>query len=141
MEALVEKLCQRFKLSTEERQWRDLAFCLSLFNYNERTLRKLIENLDCYKDKLHCNGVMQCFNTIMTNASKMAKNEVKVRLKEQKQKLVTKCRIQIAPLSETNRNFFMGVIYGYGNFFYFQYLIVSVTDTKFHDIPITPTNN
>lgn len=79
MEALVEKLCQRFKLSTEERQWRDLAFCLSLFNYNERTLRKLIENLDCYKDKLHCNGVMQSFNTIMTNASKMAKNEVKVR--------------------------------------------------------------
>lgn len=106
MEALVEKLCQRFKLSTEERQWRDLAFCLSLFNYNERTLRKLIENLDCYKDKLHCNGVMQCFNTIMTNASKMAKNEVKVRLKEQKQKLVTKSLIQIAPLSETIENFF-----------------------------------
>ncbi|KAI8436852.1 hypothetical protein MSG28_010306 [Choristoneura fumiferana] len=82
MEALVEKLCQRFKLSTEERQWRDLAFCLSLFNYNERTLRKLIENLDCYKDKLHCNGVMQCFNTIMTNASKMAKNEVKALITE-----------------------------------------------------------
>ncbi|KAJ8722132.1 hypothetical protein PYW08_004534 [Mythimna loreyi] len=82
MEALVEKLCQRFKLSTEERQWRDLAYCLSLFTYNERSLRKLIENLDCYKDKLHCNGVMDCFNTIMNNTSKMAKNEIKTLVTE-----------------------------------------------------------
>ncbi|KAL4715966.1 hypothetical protein ACJJTC_013266, partial [Scirpophaga incertulas] len=77
MEALVEKLCQRFKLSTEERQWRDLSFCLSLFNYNERSLRKLIENIDCYKDKLHCAGVMESFNAIMNNTNKMAKNEIK----------------------------------------------------------------
>ncbi|KOB65544.1 Condensin complex subunit 1, partial [Operophtera brumata] len=78
MEALIEKLCQRFKLSTEERQWCDLAYCLSLFTYNERSLRKLIENLDCFKDKLHCNGVMECFTTLMNNASKMAKNEIKI---------------------------------------------------------------
>ncbi|XP_052741193.1 condensin complex subunit 1 [Bicyclus anynana] len=77
MEALVEKLCHRFKLSTEERQWRDLAYCLSLFTYNERSLRKLIENLDCYKDKLHCAGVMESFTTIMNNTSKMARTEVK----------------------------------------------------------------
>lgn len=78
MEALVEKLCQRFKFSTEERQWRDLAYCLSLFNYNDRSLRKLIENMDCYKEKLHCKGVMDCFNTIMNNTSKAARNEYKV---------------------------------------------------------------
>ncbi|XP_069359396.1 condensin complex subunit 1 isoform X2 [Maniola hyperantus] len=77
MEALVEKLCQRFKLSTEERQWRDLAYCLTLFSYNERSLRKLIENLDCYKDKLHSPGVMESFTTIMNNTSKSAKNEIK----------------------------------------------------------------
>ncbi|XP_045448315.1 condensin complex subunit 1 [Melitaea cinxia] len=77
MEALVEKLCQRFKLSTDERQWRDLAYCLSLFTYNERSLRKLIENLDCYKDKLHCHGVMESFTTLMNNTSKMARNEIK----------------------------------------------------------------
>lgn len=82
MEALVEKLCQRFKLSTEERQWRDIAYCLSLFSYNERSLRKLIENLDCYKDKLHCSGVMESFNTLMNNTAKMAKNEIKVRSKK-----------------------------------------------------------
>ncbi|KAL0838771.1 hypothetical protein ABMA28_016820 [Loxostege sticticalis] len=82
MEALIEKLCQRFKLSTEERQWRDLAFCLSLFSYNERSLRKLIENLDCYKDKLHCSGVMESFTTLMNNTSKMAKNEIKTLVTE-----------------------------------------------------------
>lgn len=77
MEALIEKLCQRFKLSTDERQWRDLAYCLSLFTYNERSLRKLIENMDCYKDKLHCAGVMESLTTLMNNTSKMAKNEIK----------------------------------------------------------------
>ncbi|XP_045498529.1 condensin complex subunit 1 [Colias croceus] len=82
MEALVEKLCQRFKLSTEERQWRDLAYCLSLFTYNERSLKKLIENLDCYKDKLHCKGVMESFTTLMNNTSKMAKNEIKTLVTE-----------------------------------------------------------
>lgn len=77
MEALVEKLCQRFKLSTDERQWRDLAYCLSLFTYTERSLRKLIENMDCYKDKLHCTGVMESLTTLINNTSKMAKNEIK----------------------------------------------------------------
>ncbi|KAG6452841.1 hypothetical protein O3G_MSEX007806 [Manduca sexta] len=87
MEALVEKLCQRFKLSTEERQWRDLAYCLSLFTYNERSLRKLIENLDCYKDKLHSQGVMNSFNTLMSNTSKMAKNEIKTLVTELGEKI------------------------------------------------------
>ncbi|KPI95576.1 Condensin complex subunit 1 [Papilio xuthus] len=82
MEALIEKLCQRFKLSTEERQWRDLAYCLSLFTYNERSLRKLIENMDCYKDKLHCPGVMESFTALMNHTSKMAKNEIKALVTE-----------------------------------------------------------
>lgn len=43
-EAIVEKLCQRFRLATEERQWRDIAFCLSLLPFkSERSMKKLIE--------------------------------------------------------------------------------------------------
>ncbi|XP_048478584.1 condensin complex subunit 1 [Plutella xylostella] len=87
MEALIEKLCQRFKLSTEERQWRDLAYCLSLFSYNERSLKKLMENMDCYKDKLHCKGVIECFNTLMSNTNKMAKNEIKALVQELSDKI------------------------------------------------------
>lgn len=82
MEGLIEKLCQRFKLSTEERQWRDLAYCLSLFTYNERSLRKLIDSMDCYKDQLHCAGVMESFTTLMNNTAKMAKPEIKALITE-----------------------------------------------------------
>jgi condensin complex subunit 1 len=43
-EAIVEKLCQRFRLATEERQWRDISFCLSLLPFkSERSMKKLIE--------------------------------------------------------------------------------------------------
>ncbi|KAJ7379614.1 meiotic chromosome condensation [Desmophyllum pertusum] len=43
-ESLVEKLCHRFRATKTERQWRDLAFCLSMLSYNERGIRKLQEN-------------------------------------------------------------------------------------------------
>nr|XP_031863717.1 uncharacterized protein CI109_000969 [Kwoniella shandongensis]KAA5530789.1 hypothetical protein CI109_000969 [Kwoniella shandongensis] len=53
-EALVEKLCQRFRLATDERQWRDISFCLSLLPFkSERSMKKLIEGLPFYQDKLH----------------------------------------------------------------------------------------
>jgi hypothetical protein len=43
-ESIIEKLCQRFRLATDERQWRDIAFCLSLLPYkSERSMKKLIE--------------------------------------------------------------------------------------------------
>lgn len=43
-ESIVEKLCQRFRLATEERQWRDISFCLSLLPFkSERSMKKLIE--------------------------------------------------------------------------------------------------
>jgi condensin complex subunit 1 len=43
-EAIIEKLCQRYRLATDERQWRDIAFCLSLLPYkSERSMKKLIE--------------------------------------------------------------------------------------------------
>lgn len=43
-ESIVEKLCQRFRLATEERQWRDIAFCLSLLPFkSEKSMKRLIE--------------------------------------------------------------------------------------------------
>jgi condensin complex subunit 1 len=43
-ESIVEKLCQRFRLAKGERQWRDIAFCLSLLPFkSERSVKKLIE--------------------------------------------------------------------------------------------------
>lgn len=45
-ESIVEKLCQRFQAAPEPRQWRDIAFCLSLLPFNsEIAVKKLVEGL------------------------------------------------------------------------------------------------
>lgn len=68
-ENVIEKLCQRFRLAANERQWRDIAFCLSLLPYrSERSLKKLIDGLPFYQDKLHNAEVFKAFSDILTKA-------------------------------------------------------------------------
>lgn len=78
MESLVDKLCQRFRASTTERQWSDIAFCLSLIQYSDRSLRRLTENFQCYFDKLNTNKVYEAFESIIAQALKTNKPERKV---------------------------------------------------------------
>jgi condensin complex subunit 1 len=69
-ESIVDKLCQRFRLSEEPRQWRDIAFCLSLLPYkSERSVKKLIEGLQFYRDKLHEKEVFERFEEILTKVA------------------------------------------------------------------------
>ncbi|XP_058115877.1 condensin complex subunit 1 [Anopheles ziemanni] len=77
IESLVEKLCLRFRVTNEVRQWRDIAFCLSLLSYNERTIKKLSENVSCFKDKVQHDEIYQSFRTIISNTNKLAKAELK----------------------------------------------------------------
>lgn len=70
VETLVDKLCLRFVATHEERQWRDVAFCLSLLNYNERSLRKLIDNVQYYKDIVIIDEIYQLFKIIISNTMK-----------------------------------------------------------------------
>lgn len=70
VEALVEKLCYRFRATRNEEQWRNLAYCLSLLSYNERSLLKLQENLGCLGEKLIDNDVYECMVTIYNGARK-----------------------------------------------------------------------
>ncbi|KAA1474981.1 hypothetical protein DENSPDRAFT_908815 [Dentipellis sp. KUC8613] len=68
-ENIVEKLCQRFRLSEDPRQWRDIAFCLSLLPFkSERSVKKLIEGLPFYRDKLHEETVFNRFQEILAKA-------------------------------------------------------------------------
>ncbi|KAH7098364.1 non-SMC mitotic condensation complex subunit 1-domain-containing protein [Auriculariales sp. MPI-PUGE-AT-0066] len=68
-ESIVEKLCQRMRLATEERQWRDIAFCLSLLPFkSDRSIKKLIEGLSHYRDKLHEPKVFEYFSEILAKA-------------------------------------------------------------------------
>ncbi|KAI0030503.1 non-SMC mitotic condensation complex subunit 1-domain-containing protein [Vararia minispora EC-137] len=66
-ENIVEKLCQRFRTAEAARHWRDIAFCLSLLPFrSERSLKKLIEGLPSYRDKLHDEGVYARFQEILS---------------------------------------------------------------------------
>ncbi|KAI0074195.1 hypothetical protein K474DRAFT_1665696 [Panus rudis PR-1116 ss-1] len=68
-ETIVEKLCQRFRLSEDPRQWRDIAFCLSLLPFkSERSVKKLVDGLQYYRDKLHEEAVFARFQEILTKA-------------------------------------------------------------------------
>ena len=72
-ESIVEKLCQRFRLSEDTRQWRDIAFCLSLLPFkSERSVKKLIEGLSFYRDKLHEEGVYARFQEILVKVRHVA---------------------------------------------------------------------
>ena len=61
-----------------ERQWRDLAYCLSMLSYSEKSIRKLQENFTCFHDKLHEHEVYNCFVLIINNAKKFSKPEARV---------------------------------------------------------------
>ncbi|XP_055373763.1 condensin complex subunit 1 [Condylostylus longicornis] len=77
VESLVEKLCLRFSVTHEERQWRDIAYCLSLLNYTEKTIKKLTDNIQYFKDKVQVDEVYNSFKLIISNTSKLAKQELK----------------------------------------------------------------
>ncbi|KAH6918222.1 condensin [Coprinopsis sp. MPI-PUGE-AT-0042] len=68
-EAIVQKLCERFHLTSDARQWRDIAFCLSLLPFkSEKSVKKLIEGLPFYRDKLHEPKVYARFLEILIKA-------------------------------------------------------------------------
>jgi len=82
LESLVEKLCHRFHATSTERQWRDLAFCLSLFAYNEKAAKKFIDSFSCFSDKLHEDFVYEAVQNIMTQCKKLPKQETKMAIDE-----------------------------------------------------------
>ena len=77
-DGIVERLCQRFRLTEDPRQWRDIALCLSLISYKgEKSIKRLIESQQLYRDKLHEPVVYERFVAIVkqAKASRAAKNE------------------------------------------------------------------
>merc|ERR1712106_487502 len=97
VENLVEKLCHRFRATRTQRQWRDIAFCLSLLQYSDRGLKKLNENIGCWSDKLHEDFVYESICVIFAGVKKTAslggvaaagsKHEIKALVEEMEQKV------------------------------------------------------
>lgn len=87
MESLVDKLCQRFRASTHEKQWCYLAYCLGLMQYSDRSLRRLLENAPCYAEKLTVPMVYETFCDIIQQARKTQKPERQLIVEELESKI------------------------------------------------------
>uniref|UniRef100_A0ABI7Y3K3 Condensin complex subunit 1 n=1 Tax=Felis catus TaxID=9685 RepID=A0ABI7Y3K3_FELCA len=86
-ESLVEKLCQRFRTARTERQYRDLAYCVSQLPLTERGLRRMLDNFDCFGDKLSDESIFSAFSSVVGKLRRGAKPEGKAVIDEFEQKL------------------------------------------------------
>lgn len=84
-EGLVEKLCHRFasvKNSAQRRLLLDIAFCLSLINYSDKAIRKLVDLQKTYADQLADNEMYSLFQKVTAKAKKSSKSETKLLVEE-----------------------------------------------------------
>jgi condensin complex subunit 1 len=75
--ALVEKLCYRFRTTQEVQQWRSFAHCLSLLQYTDKAVKKLLAQMPCFQDKLADEQVYNSFAEIIAKAKKFSSAEMK----------------------------------------------------------------
>ncbi|CAN4118527.1 unnamed protein product [Withania somnifera] len=87
MEALVEKLCNRFCGVTDIRLFEYISYCLSQLSYTDKSMRKLIELFRTYEHALSEDSVMDNFRTIINKGKKFAKPELKSCIEEFEEKL------------------------------------------------------
>lgn len=96
IDKLMEKLCKRFSDTIIERQWCDLAFCLSLLKYSDKTIGKLSDNFNFYKDKLCIESVNESIMSIIVNFRKTP--NIKVETKQLLDDFEAKIKLAIKPV-------------------------------------------
>ncbi|KAJ1940385.1 condensin complex non-SMC subunit Cnd1, partial [Linderina macrospora] len=87
---VVDKLCQRFRNTTDTRQCRDIAYCLALLPYkSERSVRRLLDGLPGYQERLAEDAVYKYFSDVVGKARMQAaqKPEAKALVEEYETKL------------------------------------------------------
>lgn len=67
-----------FPVCRTERQYRDLAYCVSQLPLTERGLRKMLDNFDCFGDKLSDESIFSAFLSVVSKLRRGAKPEGKV---------------------------------------------------------------
>ncbi|KAK4412876.1 Condensin complex subunit [Sesamum alatum] len=88
MEALVEKLCNRFTGVSDIRQWEYISYCLSQLAFTEKSMRKLMESFKAYEHVLSEDTVMEHFRNIINKGKKFAKPELKSIIEEFEEKII-----------------------------------------------------
>ncbi|XP_047084626.1 condensin-1 complex subunit CAP-D2-like [Lolium rigidum] len=69
MEALVDKLCNRFAGGNDVRQWEYISYCLSQLTYTEKGLKKLIDNFKMFEHALSEDSVMNHFRSVIAKSN------------------------------------------------------------------------
>lgn len=87
MEALVDKLCNRFAGVNDVRQWQYISYCLSQLTFTEKGLKKLIDNFKMFEHALSEDSVMNHFRTVIAKCKKFAKPDLKVCIEEFEEKV------------------------------------------------------
>ncbi|CAN1337422.1 Condensin-1 complex subunit CAP-D2 [Linum perenne] len=103
MEALVEKLCNRFSGVTDRKQWEYIAYCLAQLTFTEKGMKRLIESFKTYEHVLSEDSVMEHFKTIVNKGKKFAKPEMKGCIEEFDEKL-SKFHLEKKEQEATARN-------------------------------------
>ncbi|KAI5396595.1 condensin-1 complex subunit CAP-D2 [Lathyrus oleraceus] len=103
MEALVEKLCNRFSGVADIRQWEHISYCLSQLSFTEKGMKKLIDLFKTYEHALSEDSVMDNFRNILNKGKKFAKLELKTYIEEFEEKL-TKFHTEKKEQEVTARN-------------------------------------
>ncbi|KAG9458101.1 hypothetical protein H6P81_002609 [Aristolochia fimbriata] len=88
MEALVEKLCNRFCGVTDKKQWEYISYSLSQLTFTEKGTKKLIESFKSYEHVLAEDTVVDHFRNIINKGKKFAKPEMKACIEEFEEKLL-----------------------------------------------------
>jgi len=60
-EAIVDKLCHKFRTSENPVEWRNTAYCLSKLQYKEKSFLRLLEHYDDFKDQLLAHAEVREF--------------------------------------------------------------------------------
>lgn len=84
-------------------EWRNTAFCLSQFNYSEKSLRKLLELYDDWKEKLSIENINERFLQIYSKVKKSQKAEIRAQFEEFEVKLQLKVDDETVHLLAANK--------------------------------------
>lgn len=77
LESLVDKLCKRFPLTGDPKQWKYIAYCISVINHNEKTFRKLVDSVKLCREALQDQQVQEFFLKTIEKGQKSSKGDMK----------------------------------------------------------------
>jgi condensin complex subunit 1 len=104
-DGLIEKLFAKLKISTNKKEWRNTTYCLSLLNYNDKGLNKVLELFGNLKEKIIDDDIVnENFFNIFAKYKKTASGMNKENLEDIEKKFFAdgKVNLNLNKLGKTN---------------------------------------